>query len=173
MERPVYARSRKYCAVGWYVSFVKILRPYVKNEHVYYCPAAPKKFASPGYPGQCDDIDAPDIGWVWYDDVAQRANYGNNIVLGGLDPDTLNWLNKIPTESGVRQPSKVIYLTDARWVDLYGGWPGTEGRIGLARERHNGRLSVLCCDGHAVWVDAKYLLTWPMPKGSPVNWDYR
>ncbi|HOK55210.1 MAG TPA: prepilin-type N-terminal cleavage/methylation domain-containing protein [Armatimonadota bacterium] len=160
-------------AVGWYVTFVKLLRPYVKNENVYYCPGAPKKFPYTGCPADQGDIDAPDVGWVWYNDSAQRSHYGNNIVLGGLDPDKFAWVNKIPTESEVNQASKVIYLTDARWVDLFGGWPGTVGRIGLARERHNGRLSVLCCDGHAVWVDAKYLLNWPMPYGSPVKWDYR
>ena len=164
-------------------SFVAVLRNYVKNKDVFVCSAAPRgKFdvdlTTLDY-YQTHPYDTPDSGWTWPyglpGDGVQRSHYGNNIAISGLDPATQNWGKIIPTESMIMHPSKVIYLCDARWVDLYGGWPGTEGRIGRARERHAGgnRIQVLCCDGHSVCVDASYLAKWPMPKDAPVTWDYR
>ncbi len=155
-------------------TFVLVLRNYVKNEQVFICPTAPKKW-SHWYPSDCEDPNAEDIGWIWDEGTRQRSNYGNNIAVSGFDVQILDWGKIVPTESMIVQPSRVIYLCDARWVDLYGGWPGTEGRIGKARERHGGgcRINVLCCDGHSVSVDGKYLIKWPMPTDSPVRWDYR
>jgi prepilin-type N-terminal cleavage/methylation domain-containing protein len=169
---------------GWaYRSFVAVLRNYVKNKDVFVCPAAPRGKFDVNLDNlvtyQENPYTTSDTGWTWTyglpGDGVQRSTYGNNIAVSGWDPAISNWGDIVPTESMIMRSSKVIYLCDSRWVDLYGGWPGNEGRIGNARLRHanNDRINVLCCDGHSVCVNVGYLTKWPMPKDVPVCWDYR
>lgn len=146
---------------------------YVKNDKIFYCPGASnrpsdfKSWAQQG--GQQDDPKAPDCGWLWND--GSTGSYGNNMALGGMDPATLNWGSNPPTEANVTQQSKVIYITDSRWVDLYGG--NHPGRIGMARERHHNGAVCVCCDGHIKWITVDQANQWPQPVGAVPRWDYR
>jgi len=136
------------------------------------CPSAPKGIVNAS---DQDNPDAkPDGGWSWtWGPQPQVSTYGNNILLGGGNaagwPD--DWVSRVPTESEVRLPSKVIYIVDARWVDLAGGWH--PGRIGMAKLRHHDGAQTVCCDGHARWVPVKVLLRWPDQPDDPLHWDYR
>lgn len=167
------AAGWQYPGKSWHFkSFPYLLRSYVKTEGVFFCPTASMRSQDFKDINDENNPNAADCGWVWNDGIQMsRSHYGNNIALGGMDPKTLNWGPFIPSEADVRKPTKVIYLSDARWVDLYGG--NHPGRIGMARERHNGGANVLCCDMHAKWCEAKFLNSWPMPKDAPVRWDYR
>jgi prepilin-type N-terminal cleavage/methylation domain-containing protein len=157
------------------------IRKYVKNNNIFVCPSAPKKF--PGWP--IPDLNNPyakDTGYTWYNLYGfsdhnvppQSSSYGVNLSLGGWDVQNLDkspWvMEPIPTMSVVRQPSKVLLYLDARWVDLWGGWQ--PGRIGGARIRHHGGAVCVLCDGHTKWLSADFLNTWP-EKGEPVRWYYK
>jgi len=147
---------------------------YIRNDRVFYCPIAPNRskdfldWGNTNQGGKQDDPNAPDCGWRWND--GYTGHYGMNIALGGMDPVTHGWASEMPTEALVREASKVIYITDSRWVDLYGGWH--IGRIGLARERHRGGANSVCCDSHCKWVRADYLDKWPQPADANPRWDY-
>lgn len=146
---------------------------YIKNDKVFCCPSAPKKFESDTWFQQEDNPDAPDTGWIWHQGMPDecRANYGNNIALGGWSPSTGDWIGLVPMESQIPSPTKVIYLTDSRWVDLFGG--AFPGRIGDARRRHNDGANALCCDGHCKWLPVTWANQWPQPSDANPKWDYR
>lgn len=143
---------------------------YVKNDKVFFCPSAPRKFTADPLTGQEGNVNAPDTGWIWSYD-GSRSNYGNNISLGGWSPATYDWAATVAKESDVPQQSKVIYLTDARWVDLYGGIG--PGRIGSARIRHNEGANCLCLDSHCKRISVAAANQWPQRAGSVPRWDYR
>lgn len=172
--------GRNMPAAGWsypgktweYHSFVFLLRKYVKSDKVFLCPSAPKKFEWLNDKEQMNP-NAYDTGWWWnWDDPPSVSHYGNNILVSGSNPANMdNWGDHIPTESEIREPSRTIYLLDARWVDLCGG--NLPGRIGMAKMRHHGGGNTVCCDGHSKWISVELLNKWPWPKNAPVRWDYR
>jgi hypothetical protein len=157
---------------GWtYWSFVAVLKPYIKNTAIFMCPTGAKKLVNGS---DQTNPNAEDGYWTWtIGPPGQTSNYGNNILLGGGNtagvPD--NWVATVPTEAEVHQPTKVIYLVDARWVDLAGGW--MPGRIGMARTRHRGGAIAVCCDGHSRWVPVSVLIKWPEAPNAPLVWNYK
>ena len=161
-------------AAGWpngtWTSFPKQLQRYVKNTAVFLCPSAPKLFQTNEKRfSDARDPNALDCGWVWYDNIP--SHYGQNVALAGMDPATLSWAKTVVTESDVREPTRVIYLVDATWVDLYGGtYPGL---VGGGKIRHRGGANTVCCDGHSRWVSNNELNHYPLPKNAPIRWDYR
>jgi prepilin-type N-terminal cleavage/methylation domain-containing protein len=154
-------------------SFVYLLRPYTtKNDKIFLCPSAPMKFQANGQPFPPKQ----DCGWVWEEwgispAIYSRSHYGDNIAVCGMDIDSGLWAMQVPTESDIREPSRVIYLIDSRWVDLFGG--NDPQRLDASRIRHHNGANTVCCDGHSKWVSVDYLNQWPMPKDAPVRWDYR
>lgn len=177
--------------------YPKLMQPYVRNKKIFLCPTAPKRLKDYWQWGATDtvatdyishtqdDPNAPDCGWTFPDPGAvnredwSRSNYGQNLAISGQDPAQLNKNREVWThpalESDVREGSKVIYMTDSRWVDLYGGFH--PGRIGNARIRHKNGANALCCDGHVRWLASDYLRAWVDGVGMPLNsnprWDYR
>lgn len=126
-----------------------LLRAYSKNKKLFFCPAAPMK-SSENY----EDANGPDGYWEYPngDGTTDRGHYGVNIGLAGaLRPYWHSWGPAIPTESQVRGASHVIFLCDARWVDLCGA---SAARIGKAALRHKNGLMLLCADWHVTQVPA-------------------
>lgn len=124
-----------------------LLRPYNKNKKIYFCPAAPMKSS-----GNFEDDKGPDGYWEYPngDGTTDKGHYGVNIGLAGAArPYWGYWATQVPTTSDVVGASHVIFLSDARWVDLSGAHPQ---RIGKAAFRHKGGLMLLCADWHVVWV---------------------
>jgi len=163
--------------------FVGVLKPYARSDRIFLCPSGPAKdfrYYDTALSNQ-DDANAPDSGWKWdpWDpywfsrDRTSRSHYGNNILLGGGNPDGTPdaWIRKIATDAEVREPARVIYLVDARWVDLAGGWH--VGRIGMARERHHGGCNTVLCDGHSKWISVRELNRSFTSKTGTFRWDYR
>lgn len=144
---------------------------YVRNAEVFLCPSAPKRpqdFVNINTVDAPSDINGPDRGWMYPDtsgsSMDSRSHYGMNLQLGGWDP-VLGWQGP-PTDSDVRESSKIIYTCDAVWPDL---WTGTAARIGKGRDRHNKGRNVYCVDGHCKWVpEANALVPTSVPK-----WDIR
>jgi len=136
-------------------SLAYLLQPYIKNKQVLLCPSAPKKLFqdNPAQYASQTDWEAPDCGWIWGGDPAPqpRSHYGNNIYTAGCDPIAGGgWGPRVPMESEIMRPTQIIYLIDARWVDLL--LPGVQGRIGKAKTRHHGGSNAVFCDGHAKWM---------------------
>jgi prepilin-type processing-associated H-X9-DG protein len=83
----------------------------------------------------------------------------------------------------VKNPSSLVYLMDARWVDLRGSTdPSWQARIGRARYRHraasrpndttlSGGLNVTFSDGHASFIDAETIMKYPKSPDGRVIWD--
>lgn len=177
-------------AAGWYAngvgfasgSFVAVLQPYVKTSDVFICPSAPKKYSLDSY-NQQGDPNAKDTGWEWTTGPRtppQRSTYGNNIGLSGYNTATGSWVSP-PTESQVKEPTRVPYLMDARWVDLHGG-TGWLGRIGMARVRHQGTFkaafsegqgggNVMFADTHTRFIRAESLMQYPNSTDGLVKWE--
>lgn len=163
-------------------AFPYVLRKYgyVKTDRIFYCPSAPSRTqdfkSDPLGSGQQNDPNAADCGWIWSRD-GSKSHYGNNIGLAGADPDAMDrgvetpWIPDIPFESDVRSPAQIIYMTDSRWVDLYGAWH--PGRIGNARRRHNEGANCVCVDGHCRWMHYTWLNAWPMRADANPRWNYR
>jgi len=167
-------------AAGWLYAptrcYAARLRPFAKSWDIFRCPSAKRIEVTYDWTNE----NAAD-GWFWWGDSeygAIKSNYGNNLMLGGMNPDMFSlrnsdgwWISRLPTESDVREPSKVIYICDSLWVDLCGGWQA--GRIGLARLRHHYGGMAVFCDAHSRWVDHNTMVQWPLLRTGPVRWDYR
>lgn len=154
-------------------SFVNRLQPYVRNREIFLCPSAPRNLFKHWWdPGGIDEMNAnaADSGWhsgggsTGY--PLQRSHYGQNINISGLGQG-----GHIAFESEIKRPSRVLYMCDARWVDLSAELQ-QPGRIGMARFRHNGGCQALCCDGHVKWIPAGVLIKWPEDPNPPVTWQY-
>lgn len=172
-------------AAGWpygtWHSWPYLLQKYGKNLAIYRCPSAPaikKDGPQPTVQSNGSRIIDRDCAWIWYDTDGQGGNpyipchYGINIALAGMDiTDPNKWADKLPTESEIRTPSRVAYIMDCTWTDLYGG--NYKFLLEQVRERHRGGVNVLFCDGHSRFVQEKLLNTYPLPKDSPVQFDYR
>jgi len=156
-------------------SFVVLLSWYSKSVNIFFCPSAPSRGKdNPGTKNsdfqQFNEYNQwtnnPDKGWYWphhkAGDPTQIGHYGMNILLAGYgNPQP-------PSESQVRNGSRVIYICDALWVDLTAS-DQAPGRIGMARVRHNGGLEACMADGHARW-----LLYDDIKSNDPTkpHWDY-
>ncbi|HEY3268108.1 MAG TPA: prepilin-type N-terminal cleavage/methylation domain-containing protein [Armatimonadota bacterium] len=161
-------------------SFVRILAPYVKSDAVFLCPSAPMKFSLDAY-NQGSDANAADTGWEWDTPAGthQRSHYGNNIILSGLDANSGSWRSQMYTESQVKNPTRVPYLMDSRWVDL-DGVAAAIGRIGRARFRHQGAfkqgqatgggLNVVFAEGHVAFVPADSVKYYPESPDGLIRW---
>jgi prepilin-type N-terminal cleavage/methylation domain-containing protein/prepilin-type processing-associated H-X9-DG protein len=174
-------------------SFVVLLDPYVKSRDIFICPAAPKKFTpydsilNSNSQTDRNIVNAADTGWVWtstptgYTGPVQRSDYGTNIAAGGYDTTNSTWGRAPISQSRIANPSSLVYMMDARWVDLYGGaWPA---RIGAARFRHNngeskgifsaaggGGANVSFADGHAKFIREEVLAQFPTSTDGSVTW---
>lgn len=162
-------------------SFVRVLAPYVKSADVFICPSAPHgKFSTDSY-NQQGDANAADTGWEWGSTTPkQLSTYGNNIGLSGYNTATGTWVQP-PTEQQVKEPTRVAYLMDSRWVDLHAG-AGWNGRIGRARFRHQGNfknaldsggggLNVMFADTHSRFIRAEIVLQYPASTDGTMMWE--
>lgn len=162
-------------------SFVAILSPYVKSPASFLCPAAPALFAEHTWQQQAD-ANAKDTGWVWTNagPAGQRSHYGVNVVLTG--GRSTGW-ERPPREDQVKEPVRMAYLMDSRWVDL-DGHPDVIGRVGRARFRHQGDfrgayqrggggLNVVFADGHVRLVPSESVTQWPASRDGLLMWDWK
>jgi prepilin-type N-terminal cleavage/methylation domain-containing protein/prepilin-type processing-associated H-X9-DG protein len=162
-------------------SFVAILAPYVKSPQVFLCPSAPNTFVEHTWQQQAD-ANAKDTGWVWTNagPAGQRSHYGINIVLTG---GRISGWETPPVEDKLKEPTRMAYMMDARWVDL-DGHAEIIGRVGRARFRHQGNfksgydrggggLNVIFADGHVRLIPAESVTQWPASKDGLLMWDFK
>jgi prepilin-type N-terminal cleavage/methylation domain-containing protein/prepilin-type processing-associated H-X9-DG protein len=175
-------------------TFVLVLQPYVKTQDIFLCPSAPKKYTPYDNLVNSNDqttssvVNAPDTSWVWtatpagYTGPPQHGSYGANIAISGYDVQLSTWASSPMVESRINNPSALVYMMDARWVDLYGGaWPA---RIGATRFRHStgergafnsgpqgGGANVTFSDGHARFIRQETLKQFPASTDGSVVWN--
>jgi prepilin-type N-terminal cleavage/methylation domain-containing protein len=157
-------------------SFVGQLQPYVKTKDVFLCPSSPKK---PSTAQQGAGWDAPDGNWFWdTGHGVETSSYGANGALQGWSTKRGGWAPPV-TATQVREPSRTVYIMDARWVDLIGNLAAD--RIGRARYRHRGvfragdrsagGLNVIYADTHCQFVPSNIITLYPDRPENPIRWE--
>lgn len=110
----------------------------------FECPAATKNFPD----------DYLEVGWPasgYFCRVAYGINSYNCSGEWGAGPTGFPFGTGTP-RSRIRNPSKWLFMADAKQVQMVSGWSdfddGGTGIWALPAERHNGRVNLLFLDGH-------------------------
>lgn len=177
---PEYGTSQ---AASWtFHSWVYCFKPYIGEPGILICPSAP----DPSIPANVQTNTnrrgkgEGDCAWLW-DAAGYPSHYGLNVACAGGEPGktTNNGWGMIPSDAIIPDTSRVIYISESKWADSGGDKGSYDWCIHDTFGRHAGGINVVCCDGHARFVQTKYFdalaAVYPnRPAGDcPVYWDYR
>lgn len=168
----VYVPAVSYGAPGWaWNAWPALLQKYVQEPAAFICPSANKDLiAKGGAPYTVDSL------YQFYG-AGPPCAYGHNYAVGGWAPVGYA---PLPTEAQIPNPSRVIYLCEAVWIDVAPTLNDFNGKVMATVTRHDSGINVTCCDGHAKFVATKYLenlaKNYSNPTGTqldtPVYFDY-